>query len=219
MLHKETVKGETLELLKELMRDERLRHFNLAGETSLALYMGHRISEDLDLFTPDSFDANELEAHLTKEYGFQSCYLRRNTLKGTISDIKINCATHAYPVKEIAEIEHIRLYSKEDIAAMKLSAIADNGTRLKDFIDIAYLSTEITLADMLQAYEWKYPNSNGIRPLKGLSYFNDIDFNESIRIINGSYSWDRIEERLSDMLRNQTKLYPSFPIEADKNIK
>lgn len=58
-----------------------------------------------------------------------------------------------------------------DIAAMKLSAIADNGSRLKDFIDVAYLSTYLSLADMLQAYETKFPSSTGIRPIKGLTFF------------------------------------------------
>ncbi len=35
------------------------------------------------------------------------------------------------------------MLSIRDIAAVKLSAIAGNGTRLKDFIDVAFLSTGI----------------------------------------------------------------------------
>lgn len=42
MLQTHTVEGTTYELLKELMRDERLDGFSLAGGTALALYMGHR---------------------------------------------------------------------------------------------------------------------------------------------------------------------------------
>lgn len=38
-----------------------------------------------------------------------------------------------------------RLYSTEDIAAMKLSAIDDNGTRLKDFIGITCFSMKLLL--------------------------------------------------------------------------
>jgi len=34
-------------------------------------------------------------------------------------------------------IEGIRFASLEDIAAMKLNAVIGNGTRLKDFVDIA----------------------------------------------------------------------------------
>ena len=46
--------------------------------------------------------------------------------------------------------------SPVDIAAMKLNAIAGNGTRIKDFIDLAYLSTLLSLGEMLEAYEHKY---------------------------------------------------------------
>ena len=55
MLHTETVARSTLELLKMLESESVMSNFNLAGGTSLALYLGHRISVDLDLFTPESF--------------------------------------------------------------------------------------------------------------------------------------------------------------------
>ncbi len=46
MLHTETVAGSTLELLKKLEAENAMSDFNLAGGTSLALYLGHRISVD-----------------------------------------------------------------------------------------------------------------------------------------------------------------------------
>ena len=36
---------------------------------------------------------------------------------------------------------------------MKLLAISDSGTRLKDFVDIAYLSTKMSLIEMLSCYK------------------------------------------------------------------
>jgi hypothetical protein len=50
-----------------------------------------------------------------------------------------------------------------------------NGTRIKDFIDIACLSSELSLEEMIKTYEKKFPNSNSIRPLRGLTYFQDIN--------------------------------------------
>ena len=52
MLHTETVEGTTLELLRRLQSESMLDSFCLAGEIALALYLGHRKSIDLDLFTP-----------------------------------------------------------------------------------------------------------------------------------------------------------------------
>ena len=119
---------ETLELLKKLEAENAMTRFNLAGGTSLALYLGHRRSVDLDLFTPKPFDAAELERFLMDKYGFRTGFMERNTLKGSIDGIKIDCITHSYEYLEKPYIEYgIRLYSMQDIIAMKLSAIADDG--------------------------------------------------------------------------------------------
>ena len=125
MLHTEVVSGKTLELLKKLEAENAMTRFNLAGGTSLALYLGHRRSVDLDLFTPKPFDAAELERFLMDKYGFRTGFMERNTLKGSIDGIKIDCITHSYEYLEKPYIEYgIRLYSMQDIIAMKLSAIS-----------------------------------------------------------------------------------------------
>lgn len=213
MLHEETIERTTLELLTALMHDPMMVNFNLAGGTALALYIGHRKSIDLDLFTSEPFDATELGEYLTRQYGFVGTFNRENTLKGTIDGVAVDCITHAYPLTDpvVVSPEGIRLYSMRDIAAMKLSAIADNGSRLKDFIDVAYLSTYLSLADMLQAYEVKFPNSTGIRPIKGLTFFNDIDFDEPIHLIGNTYNWKYVAKRLTDMVRQPRTVFSSRP--------
>lgn len=218
MLHKDTVKGETFKLLEMLMQDKRLENFNLAGGTALALYLGHRISIDLDLFTPNQFDAKDLEKYLINKYDFKASFLEKNTLKGTINDVKIDCITHDYPYLEVPlqTKEGVRLYSIKDITAMKLSAIADDGTRLKDFIDIACLSTKLSLNDMLKSYANKFPNANPIRPLKGLTYFEDINFKEPIQMINGQYKWELMEKRLRNMIKRENSIFYGFPILEEK---
>lgn len=213
MLHTETVAGSTLELLKKLEAESTMAGFNLAGGTSLALYLGHRVSLDLDIFTPEPFDAARLEIFLADKYGFRTDFMEKNTLKGTIEGVKIDCITHSYAYLEKPYTESgIRLYSMEDIVAMKLSAIADNGSRLKDFIDIAFLSTRFPFNSMLRMYERKFPNSNVIRPFKAVTYFDDIDFEEDIVILNGEYDWKVIERRLVDMTKIQDRVFESFPL-------
>jgi len=213
MLHTETVARSTLELLKMLESESVMSNFNLAEGTSLALYLGHRISVDLDLFTPESFDAGKLEIFLRDKYGFRTDFMEKNTLKGTIDGVKIDCITHSYGYLEKPYTESdIRLYSMEDIVAMKLSAIADNGSRLKDFIDIAFLSTRFPFNSMLRLYERKFLGSNLIRPFKAITYFDDIDFEEDIVMLNGKYDWKLIERRLIDMTQIQNKVFESFPL-------
>ena len=213
MLHTETIEGTTLQLLKDLQGEQLLSTFNLAGGTALSLYLGHRKSIDLDLFTPYSFDTPKLKNYLEKVYDFRTGYMEKDTLKGTIMGIKIDCITYAYDTLESSYTEMgIRLYSIEDIIAMKLSAIADNDTRLKDFIDIAYLSTRFSFYSMLKCYERKYPKANVIRPFKAITYFNDIDFDEDIVMLNTSFQWGKIERRLIAMTQDQSQIFSSTPL-------
>jgi hypothetical protein len=191
------------------MKDVRLSEFHLAGGTSLAIYLGHRISIDLDLFTVHYFEASSLEKYLVDRFDYRGDYLEKNTLKGTINGIKVDLITHNYPAVEEPLItkDGLRLYGMKDIAAMKLSAIADDGSRLKDFVDIACLSAKISLSDMLQAYRLKYRNSNPVRPLKGLTYYEDINFNEPILLTEGSFSWDIVRQRLHQMINREHDLF------------
>lgn len=217
MLHTETVAGSTLELLRKLEAESVMSDFNLAGGTSLALYLGHRKSVDLDLFTPKPFDAGKLEKFLHDNYGFRTDFMEKNTLKGTIDGVKIDCITHSYEYLEKPYTESgIRLYGMEDIIAMKLSVIADNGSRLKDFIDIAFLSTRFPFNTMLRLYERKFPGANVIRPFKAITYFDDIDFEEDIVMLNGDFDWNLIEKRLIDMTKLQDKVFDSFPLPQKK---
>lgn len=193
------------------MNDQLLKDFFLVGKTALALQLGHRISIDLDLFTQLPFDQNFLLAELESKYKFQLDYESKNTLKGEIKNVKVDFIAYNYPlVKPLIQKEGVRMASPEDIAAMKLNAVSGNGTRLKDFIDIAYLSPILTLSQMVDAYEGKYASRNPLMLLKALDYHNDINFKEIIEMLDGKYQWKNIENRLSQMTRFPKKLFPQL---------
>lgn len=181
MLYTETVAPSTLELLVRLMGDTALKDFILVGGTSLSLQIGHRIS--IDLFSENSFDEEELSSYLISHY-----------------NLELDFISHRYPLVKTWELEgEIRLASLWDIAAMKLNAISGNGTRIKDFIDIAYLSNKLSFAEMLKAYELKY-KANAIIPLKSIVFFDDINLNEPIKMLRvPKFSWKKITTRLYDM--------------------
>jgi len=192
------------------MEDELLENFFLAGGTALALQIGHRISLDLDLFTQVSFTENEMLSNLEERYQFQMDFQAKNTLKGSIRELKVDLIAHNYPlVKPLIETEGIRIAAVEDIAAMKLNAIIGNGTRLKDFIDIVYLSSSLTVLQMIDAYEKKYATRNPAMVIKALDYHNDINLNEPVEMLAGKYKWEDIKKRLGEMTLNPDKLFDS----------
>ena len=215
MLQTETVERNTLELLKKLMLDEQVSNFFLAGGTNLALQIGHRKSIDLDLFPNAPFDAQKLERYLIEKYHFISQrVMEKNTVVGFINGIKLDFVSHIYPLLYPPFVdEGVRMYSLQDVASMKLVAISDNGTRLKDFVDIAYLSTKISLMDMFSSYVKKYSRPNYFHAAKGLSFFEEINFNSSIELCNGKpFDWNKIENRIREMFKFETKIFETTPI-------
>jgi len=211
MLQTQTVKEKTFGLLKTLMDDEKLNQFYLVGGTALALYMGHRESIDLDLFSQQLFDVEELKVYLIREYNFRVDKQSDATLIGSIDFVKVDCIKYNYPLAEhTQEYDGIRMYSMPDIAAMKLTAISQSGRRLKDFVDVAFMSTQMSLDNMLNAFRIKFPNTNVISAVKGLTYFDDIDFSAEVNLINGVFKWKKIEKRLFEMIKNPEKIFPQM---------
>ena len=208
MLQTQTVEPSTLELQKKLQQEPLLATFNLVGGTALALRIGHRKSVDLDLFTREEFDLEEVKSMLIEKYDLKVSFERHQTLKGFIGGVMIDCIRFNYPhLQAPEEIDGVRLESIPDIIAMKLSAIAQNGTRIKDFIDIATLSTKYSLDEMLQFYIDKFPNANVVVPAKALTYFDEINFDESVVMTSEKFDWKRVAKRLQDMARNPQKIF------------
>lgn len=175
MLHKETVSHSTLELIQTLQADSMLQEFLLVGGTALSLQIGHRISIDIDFFTQNEFDTRELLEYLEQTYTFQLQYIHKNTLKGIINGVFVDLIRHNYRlIATPVSVSTIRMASIEDIAAMKLNAVAGNGTRVKDFIDIYFLLQKYSFSELIGFYCTKYENRNDFQILKSLTYFNDI---------------------------------------------
>lgn len=211
MLYKETIEPKTLELLIDLQKEPLLSTFNLVGGTALALHLGHRKSIDLDFFTSESFDLEEVKMMLIKKYDFKVSYSRSQTLKGFINGVKVDFIKFDYPHLHNCDIiDEVRIESVPDIIAMKLLSITDNGSRIKDFIDIAYLSSWFSLEEMLQFFIRKITNSNIMMPIKALTYFDDIDFNESIVMLNNNFDWDKIANRLINMTKEPNRIFENI---------
>lgn len=208
MLQTQTVEPATLELLRELQQEPLLATFNLVGGTALALRIGHRKSVDLDLFTREAFDLEALKSMLIEKYDLNVSFARQQTLKGFIGGVMIDCIRFDYPHLEAPEeVDGVRLESIPDIIAMKLSAIAQNGTRIKDFIDIATLSTHYSFDEMLQFYTNKFPNVNIVMPVKALTYFDEINFNETVVMTSEKFDWKKVATRLQAMAMNPQMVF------------
>jgi hypothetical protein len=201
MLQKQAVPKKLLELLIELERIPELNSFNLAGGTALALQMGHRKSIDIDLFTTEIFDENSImEIFISKFKETKILSLSKNSVNCAINGIKVDFIRHNYPYLEsYLEEENIRMFSLADIAAMKLNAIAGNGSRIKDFIDVYFLLDKFSLEQMLKFYSKKYSQMEPFFVIKSIVYFDDIDESawKAIKLLNkADLTFSKIKRKL-----------------------
>lgn len=213
MLYKETVTPQMWELLQRLMKDEKLKEFNLVGGTALSLMIGHRLSVDLDLFSTQDFDVQDMLTHLRSEHPVTIRELFDNTMLLNIGKVKVDILAHKYPWKEPIKTEQgIRLVSLQDIGAMKLHAIFQNGTRIKDFVDMYFLLEHHPLKTYLDAYHNKY-NGNPALASHSLLHHENIDMEEKVKLLKGKEtSWTKMTQRLKKAVFN-----PSFDFSEPKN--
>ena len=68
----------------------------------------------------------------------------------------------------------LRIAAVEDIAAMKIAAATNRGTR-KDFVDIYFILRQYSLDNVLEWYSEKYPDANLYLVLRSLVYFDDAE--------------------------------------------
>jgi predicted nucleotidyltransferase component of viral defense system len=198
----------TFNLIQELQSLDFLKGFYLVGGTALALKLGHRNSVDIDLFTQDEFNDNELLENLLEKFNFNLIYNRKNTIVCSINDVKTDFIRHNYPlINEPLTEEGITYLSLEDICAMKLHAIQNSGKRLKDFIDIYFLLEHFSLNQMLGFYEIKYKHSNKLIALRAINYFEDIDPSIDPPVLKKSISITKIKKRIQEATLHGNKKF------------
>jgi len=207
MLRLKTIHQDTFELLKELFAGNDLNAFALAGGTALALQLGHRISIDLDFLTGKEFDSFALFERLSESFDVENSSTARNSLSLFIkqqgSSVKTDFIRHNYPrLKSLLTTNGIRLFALEDIAAMKLNAVANRGAK-KDFYDIHALLSRFSLPELLGFFEDKYQKMNSFTVTKSLAYFDDADLEpDPMSLMN--LSWEQIKADLKLALRDAT---------------
>jgi len=101
------------------------------------------------------------------------------------------------------------MLSLEDIGAMKLSAIVQNGSRIKDFIDVYSLLEKLPLGLLVKAYTDKYPQGSSQIAKSSLLYHQDIDFSVPIKLLDTEFDWQKTSMRLSQAVHNHWLTFES----------
>jgi len=182
--------------------------FYLAGGTALALQIGHRTSMDFDFYTEKKFSLLKLQRLLEKKFK-EAIVLQKaeGTLIMKIDGVANSFFQYPYPLifPPIKYQNFPPLASKEDIAAMKVIAISDRGTK-RDFIDIYFLLKEFSLEEIMNFVKKKYPNFNIYVGLRGLTYFVDAEKRQKRKLyLTHFVSWGKIKKFLIGEVKKYQK--------------
>lgn len=189
-----TLSSDTLRGIKLIGSNHWLDFAYLAGGTALALRLGHRQSFDLDFFTLKKFDEKVVEMNLTQTGEFKPTQIAWKTVIGKFCRIDFSLFYYQYQVLDKTDdFEGVKIASLKDIAAMKLHAIEDRGSK-RDFVDLFFLTKYFSLEEIGEFYEQKYGNFTEHRYfiLKGLHYFEDAN-SEEMRPMLVEYNWSHVK--------------------------
>jgi hypothetical protein len=215
MLQTGTVKTTTLGLLKALQAEPVFTSARLVGGTALSLQIGHRESDDLDLFSVEPMDMMAIQSLLINKYEFVPSVIEENTLIGFVNGVKIDVIYHPFQWLEDVIVEDgMRLASIADIAAMKMHAIINSGRRPKDFVDIAFLSMHFSYNEIKGLLLGRYPAYDPIMVDKAIIYFGDIDelLVPEIRMLGYVFDFSSIQKRIVRMTDSPDKVYSTAPL-------
>jgi hypothetical protein len=199
--HPESVSTELLETLFALADLESLSKAALGGGTSLALVFGHRKSIDIDLFLTDTFDSIQLQESLAQRFTDISVMNRTTgSLSVVTGGVKIDILLHSYPIlHEHSTLDGVRCLSLPDMAAMKINAVTNRGSK-KDFSDLLLLHENgIPLPAALDFFCEKYGPAGRFLAIRSLAWFEDAEEEPDPVYLNG-WRWLEVRERMERLV-------------------
>jgi hypothetical protein len=197
-MHPKVLSTETWRLVRRLTAAGLLEGWILGGGTGLALQLGHRRSEDLDLFREAGFDVDRLIAGLSTHGRLEIQSRAPGTLHARLAGVRLSFLQAQAPLLfPGTPYRGLLVADARDIAVMKVVAIGGRGSR-KDFIDLyAFLRTGGSLESVLQLVRRRFTgvDYNEYHLLKSLVFFEDAE-TEPMPDLLREVTWEEVKEAL-----------------------
>lgn len=203
-MHPEAMSPEARALLPRIAPTVARHQFILAGGTSLALYLGHRLSVDLDLFSeeevlPDRLMGELRATHLNPEV----IQLAPGMLSVVMESVKVSFFHYPYLFVDAPQpYEGLAVASILDVAAMKLVAVAQRSAR-RDFVDLYVILQQTPFRSVAARAVQRY-GAGLIEPVvvgKGLIWFEDADGEPDPQYLGQPLLWDDVKAFFASSFR------------------
>jgi predicted nucleotidyltransferase component of viral defense system len=185
-----------------------LKDFSLVGGTALSLCYGYRKSVDLDLFSISPFENSVIVDALKKKFKnkfYKEEKAHRFGIFGFVDDVKVDLVKHPHPlIRPELNVDGIKMFSTEDIIAMKVQAILSRG-RKKYFGDIAELLNHYSVADFIKFHTEKYASQNLLITVqRAITCFADAEESEDTVSLKRQ-TWDSVKEFIKSKVSEYLK--------------
>lgn len=197
IMHPETLHPATAALWQRLGPHLCPPGYVLCGGTALALYLGHRQSDDLDFMTMVAGEPTAMVERIqtidpTAEIMDRSAH----SIHWRINTVKVSYLWQPGVRLDAGLVfDGIPLASLPTLAALKCNAVANRGSR-KDFIDLyALLQTGWSLAQVVEAAADQAPRLNRAHLLRSLTYFVDAE-REPTPLLYRQWAWEDVRQVL-----------------------
>ena len=100
-------------------------------------------------------------------------------------------------MREATVIDGVRLLNLEDLAAMKLNAIANRGAK-KDFYDLYFLLQHFNIEKLVELFSEKFKQQDVFGLSRSLLYFLDADEEDTQIIVlkEKSLTWEKVKQTI-----------------------
>lgn len=167
---------ETAEVLTSLSELHIMQDYVLVGGSGLALYLNHRLSEDLDFFTNKKFSKDNIFHNLTNEYNYKIVNITNNQIDMLINNVKV---TFCYQDNELLNnktklINNISISQLDAIISMKIVTFFLRA-KFRDYYDLFYYAKKYGIEKL---FELGRSNISGFSDKileKSLVFINDIE--------------------------------------------
>lgn len=188
-MHNEILNADQVALLPLITTFK--KEFYMVGGTAIALHIGHRQSIDFDLFNPSRLNRKkivECVKSFTKDY-----QITRNVeeqLNLIVNNVKFTFYEYPFPIQAKTNFDNIiKLPDLLTLAAMKAYALGRR-SKWKDYVDLyVIIKDHFSIGEISNAAGIIFQDMFSEKLFRvQLSYFDDIDFSETIEFIGEGVS-------------------------------
>ncbi len=194
----------TQKVLKKLIQNEYMSSFVLVGGSALALYLCHRLSEDLDFFTyEDSLDVAKIREMAKDFQDKEFVNITDEQVDLFLDGVKVTFFNAKWSFLKPKKITNLNVATLEQIAVMKTNVLFLRA-KYRDYYDLYFLSKRFGLDKIFELSKEILEGINYKLFVSAMLFIEDIE-DEDIKHLKPTekISLKNIREEFEDMIKKE----------------